>query len=347
MSKRKMWIVLAVTILLVLLLNIGAVNASHRNDILGMVFIDANLNGIWDVGEEGYGGEYMWLEDEDVFRYKGATLTVTTPAYDEYTVESAGFVELAKGQEINCTRQDLVDFDGDYNADANRPCTGAWGWPVSAKDVYMQVELTVPEGYFVTTANPQFCYTGEEEYMDFGIAPLAAGGGGGAPAVAAAAPAAVSAPAPFQMEVKGTGFVPGLVFVDSNKDGVWQPGEAGYDGEWMWVKADKEFQYVGATITLISPAYDEYELTSAGFAEAEEAGDMVCTPQDYFADGKVNPNPQRPCSGTWALPMAGHNIRYEVWVTAPAGYYLTSPNPQFYTTGSGAMPLDFGIAPLK
>jgi hypothetical protein len=42
----------------------------------------------------------------------------------------------------------------------------------------------------------------------------------------------------------------------------------------------------------------------------------------------------------------GAGTVWKVWVTAPAGYVVTSQNPQYYTVGSDTATLDFGIAPV-
>jgi hypothetical protein len=56
-----------------------------------------------------------------------------------------------------------------------------------------------------------------------------------------------------------------------------QPGEAGYGGQFMW-DADKELtRYVGATITYISPTYDEYKIETIGYRELEKFETVACT----------------------------------------------------------------------
>lgn len=346
MSKFKNWTILAVIVLLVLAVNAANVEAGAY-DMQGLVYIDTNLNGTWEPGEPGYDGVWQWVADEELFRYVGATVTVITPAYDEYELETAGYKEPDEGKDVACTRQDLVLADDVINPNPMRPCSGTWGLPVSVEDVFMVVELTVPEGYYATSETRLTCYTGEDAWMDFGIAPLADGEGGmgGQTSIAVQEETAVSEPV-FQMEVTGTGFVPGLVFIDDNLDGVWQPGEAGYGGALSWIEDEGVTRYVGATITLISPAYDEWDLTSAGYREPKEGTTVACTQQDLIIDGEFNPHPMRPCSGTWGMGHAGDDVRWEVWLTAPDGYTITSSNPQYYVTGSGQMPVDFGITPI-
>ena len=171
MSTVKKWTALAAIVLLVLVISTATVTAT-RYDIQGLVYIDENLNGVWDVGEPGFDGVYQWVEDEEVSRYVGATVTVITPAYDEYEVETAPYRELEDHETVACARQDTV-VDGELNPNPVRPCSGTWGLPVWADDVRMEVHLTPPEGYYVTSANPVFCVTCiEGPWVDFGIAPL-------------------------------------------------------------------------------------------------------------------------------------------------------------------------------
>lgn len=171
MSTVKKWTALAVIVLLVLVISTATVSAT-RYDIQGLVYIDENLNGVWDVGEPGYDGVYQWVEDEEVSRYVGTKITIITPAYDEFEVESAPYRELEKHEKVACTQQDLL-VDGEINPNPVRPCSGTWGLPVWADDVRMEVHLTVPEGYYATSANPVHCVTCiETPWVDFGIAPL-------------------------------------------------------------------------------------------------------------------------------------------------------------------------------
>jgi len=346
MSKFKMFALVALA--LVMMLFIGATNVgATRHDVQGLVFLDDNLNGVWDVGEEGYGGHYEWVPGEDVFRYVGATVTLLTPAYDEFEVESLGFRELGKGEGIACTQQDyLMADDETVNPDAVRPCLGTFGFPLTADETYMQISVTPPEGYMLTSTNPQACVTGEaeREWMDFGIAPIEKAAE--ATDVAAAAEAAEAAPA-LHLEVAGTNFVPGLVFIDSNKNGAWDVGEAGYGGQMGYDAANEVDRYIGATITFVSPAYDEFTVESMGHRELEEYETVICSQQDLVYDGDIMANPVRPCEGTFGLTHAGDDVRWEVSIAVPAGYELTSANPQYYTTGSGQMPVDFGIVPVE
>ena len=349
MSKFKMFVLVALALLMVLF--IGATNVSAtRHDVQGLVFIDDNLNGVWDVGEEGYSGEYQWVEDEEVFRYVGATVTVLTPAYDEIEVESLGFRELGKGEGIACTQQDMMMEDEEtVNSNAVRPCLGTWGVPLTANETYMQITVTPPEGYFLTSTNPQFCVTGEEEreWMDFGIAPMEKATEATEAADAAAVEEAAAVAPAFHMEVAANGFVPGLVYIDKNENGLWDVGEAGYGGQMGYDEENEVDRYIGATVTFISPAYDEFAVESMGYRELEENETVICSQQDLVFDGEIMANPVRPCEGTFGLTHAGDDVRWEVVLTVPKGYVLTSASPQYYTTGTGQMPVDFGIAPVE
>ncbi len=147
--------------------------ADDKVDVQGLVFIDDNENGVWDAGEAGYGGELMWLDDEEVTRYVGATVTVTTSAYDEYTIETAGYREPNEDEVEVCTLQDLL-VDDELNPDPIRPCSGTWSLPRVASDVYLTIELTPPAGYTVTSENPIVVQTSADMgTIDIGIAPTA------------------------------------------------------------------------------------------------------------------------------------------------------------------------------
>lgn len=148
--------------------------ADSKIDIQGLVYIDDNLNGVWDVGEEGYGGDWQWVESEEVNRYVGATLTVTTPAYDEFTVESSPYREAGEDEVSMCTYQDLL-VDDEINPNPVRPCFGTWGFPRLPIDMWVTVELTAPEGYYITSDSTQTILTGTDTgWIDFGIAPITA-----------------------------------------------------------------------------------------------------------------------------------------------------------------------------
>ncbi|MEZ4519067.1 MAG: hypothetical protein R3C44_20370 [Chloroflexota bacterium] len=363
----KKWALIPAMLIVPLIMAMN-VSAMHY-DVQGVVYIDENLNGVWDVGEPGYDGEWQWVEDEEVYRYVGATVTVTTPAYDEITVESSPARELGEDETIACTQQDLVLDDGEINPNPVRPCSGTWGLSVTSDDTYLSIALTAPDGYMVTSANPQTFLTGTDtNWVDFGIAPIGATAEDTADstttttsteetAATATTVSTVSADTSdsttttaaftYSMVVEGTGFIPGLVFIDSNENGVWDVGEAGYGGTWEWVEDEEVNRYVGATITFVSPAYDAFAVESSPYRELGEDETITCTQQDLvLADGEINPTPVRPCSGVFGLSHAGDDVTWEVWLTVPDGYRLTSANPQTYVTGSGEMPIDFGIVPI-
>lgn len=351
MLKARKWVAFVLVLLLVALVSVGALADEGKSDVIGVVFIDDNLNGVWDVGEAGYGGEWQYDDVQETERYVGAIVTVTTPSYEEFHIETAAYREPDEGDEVACSQQDML-VDDELNPNPVRPCAGTWGLNRVVNDTFLTISFVSPEGYYGTSENPQIFHTGTDTgYVDFGIAPLAAAGTGGPIAdealvdkgviVEEEAPVAET----WTMTVTGLG-VPGLVFIDDNLDGIWQPGEAGYGGELVWNEDSGMNEYVGAEIMLISPAYDEVELTSGAWRELEEGETNFCTPQDLFIDGELNPHSVRPCSGAWGMPSTIEDVRWEVWVTAPEGYYVTSENPQYYTTGTEQMPLDFGIAPL-
>ena len=345
MLRSRKWLIVSTLLLLTMVVVFSTASAAKCN-VQGLVFIDTNENGVWDAGEAGYGGEYLWDADEEEMRYMGAEITVITPAYDEFELESAGHRELDENEEDLCCYQDYV-VDDEINETPRRPCDGTFGLPIAEENVRLEVWVTAPEGYRVTSPNPQYVTTDVEMVpVDFGIAPYeAVAMGGPLPEIAPVVELeAVAAPMPAIVE--GTGFVPGMVFIDTNQNGVWDIGEAGYGGELTWIEKDNEMRYVGATIVLISPAYDEFELTSAGYRELEEGEVIPCSQQDLVYDGDLNLHPVRPCVGTWGLPHAGDDIRWEVWLMTPAGYKVTSQNPQYFTTGHDSVPVDFGIAPI-
>ncbi|MCA9923222.1 MAG: hypothetical protein KC419_00050 [Anaerolineales bacterium] len=330
MSTSRRLFVVTTLLLLALLVGVTTASAAMKCNVQGLVFVDTNENGVWDVGEAGYGGELIWDEDQEVMRYAGTEVTIITPAYDEFELETAGYRELEEDETDPCCHQDYV-IDGEINAAPQRPCSGTFGLPSVVDDVRLEIWVTAPAGYRLTSPNPQYVTTGPDMVpVDFGIAPVGDAIGGPIVPEAVVLPEPVMVPLPYVVE--GTGFVPGLVFVDSNENGVWEYGEAGFGG---------------ATITLISPAYDEFELLSAGYRDLDEDETVACSQQDTANDGEINPMQVRPCAGTWGLTHAGDDIRWEVWLTVPAGYTVTSPNPQYFTTGETTMPVDFGIAPVE
>ena len=181
------------TVAAILLLSaVGTVFAGSNNTVGGLVFIDSNMNGVWDAGEEGYKGEWVeyWEDDELIQRYVGATVTLSPDnGATTYTLESAGYVsltedEIADGITDVCTYQDLTTADGedddtdpDINASPARPCEGTWGFPQAGESgLVWTVWVTAPEGYVVTSQNPQAYVAGSGNLLNFGIAPVGAGG---------------------------------------------------------------------------------------------------------------------------------------------------------------------------
>jgi hypothetical protein len=346
--KGKRVVFIIVTILLLVL--VSGASAEHCQTVQGLVFIDDNLNGVWDVGEAGYGGEMQTVEEDDGWmhdRYVGATVKIITPAYDEFILESAGYRELAEGEEFLCCQQDAMLDDDEVNPHPARPCTGTWGLPGIPDDIRLEVWVTPPAGYMLTSENPQYFTTGEDtKPLDFGLAPVSEEK---AVSDAQTADEAEAAKAPsYSFAPKGTGFVHGLVYIDTNENGMWDLNEAGYGGKMQTVEEDDGWmhdRYVGATVTLISPAYDEVEVESAPYREPEE-DKVLCTVQDYGRGDDLTEHPVRPCIGTWGITNAGDDVRWEIWLAVPKGYKLTSPNPQYYVTGSGEPFVDFGIVPI-
>jgi len=346
--ERKRFAVIVVAVLLLVMVT-GA-SAQHCQTVQGLVFIDDNMNGVWDVGEAGYGGEMQTVEEDDGWmhdEYVGATVTIYTPAYDDFVLTSAGYSELGEDEEFLCCHQDAMLNEDDINPNQVRPCVGTWGLPGIPDDIRLEVWVTAPDGYVLTSENPQYFITGEDSApLEFGLAPVEE-----ADAVSDAkmADEAKTTPPAYGYIPEGTGFVAGLVFIDDNENGVWEVNEAGYGGHMQLVEEDdgwRHEEYVGATIKLTSPAYDEVEVTSAPYKEPDEDGNALCTPQDYGTEDDRNPNPVRPCAGTWGITQAGDDVYWVVDITVPDGYRLTSANPQSYVTGSGAPFVDFGIVPI-
>ena len=346
--ERKRFVFIIVTILLLVMVT-GA-SAEHCQTVQGLVFIDDNMNGVWDVGEAGYGGEMQTVEEDDGWmhdRYVGTTVTIYTPAYDDFVLESAGYTE--SGEEPSCCHQDAMLNEDDVNPNQMRPCLGTWGLPGIPDDIRLEVWVTAPEGYVLTSENPQYFITGEDSApLEFGLAPAEEAKDVSDAKVAGEVEKEVGSPV-YSFSPKGTGFIHGLVFIDDNENGVWDVGEAGYGGEMQLVEAHDgsvHEEYVGATIKLTSPAYDEVKVKSAPYKEPDEDGKELCTVQDYGDKDDLNENPMRPCVGTWGITQAGDDVYWVVDITVPDGYKLTSVNPQSYTTGSGAPFVDFGIVPI-
>lgn len=338
MKKNLFFIV----IIVLLTAGVGVASASQPNYVTGLVFIDDNQNGIWDAGEQGYGGEEQWVAAEGVTRYVGTTITIMTPAYDTYELATAG-------ANSTCTVQNFqVDENGNVVQDATRPCAGTFGMSFKRDnnlDLRLEVSLTVPDGYKLTSANPQVFVMGQDSApLDFGIVPLNSKpvtNTSTQQSTESPTPTTVnensSAESPYLIYTTGTNFVPGLVFIDENRNGYWEPDEDGYRGVLYFDEKDWRYKYRGTEVTLISSSADKYVLETAGHKVALGGDGEVCTRQGY----------KRPCDGTFGLTNAGDQTYFEIWLTVPDGYELTTPNPQVFITGTGMPIVDFGIAPIK
>ena len=157
--KHKSLAILAV--LLLLALSTAPVFAGDEGHLYGRVFYDANLNGVWDVGEKP-------APDVKVTLVSVGDTTVTlmsAPAADEIEDDTDNV----------CTYQD---------EDIPTPCSGTWGlFPAGGSGVWWKVSITVPTGYYVTSDNPKMVQAqaiDSTEVVEFGLAPIGAGGAGGA-----------------------------------------------------------------------------------------------------------------------------------------------------------------------
>lgn len=171
MSKTRKSLVLVVILLVVTALTAGIVAAEGKTEVLGLVFIDDNMNGVWDPGEAGYGGEWKYDDVREMERYVGATVSIETPSYEVIDLETAGYRALREDEKVSCSVQDTL-VDDELNPLPVRPCSGTWGLPRVEKDSYLTITLTPPDGYVVTSENPQLYLTGKDTgFVDFGIAP--------------------------------------------------------------------------------------------------------------------------------------------------------------------------------
>lgn len=125
----------------------------------------------------------------------------------------------------------------------------------------------------------------------------------------------------------GTGHVYGVVFDDANANGAWEPTELGAPDVKVMIESSN-----GETLI---------ELMSAPTAD-ELATDSSNT-CDY-----LNADIPTPCPGTWGLYPAGDTDSWwKVWITPPAGYSVTTANPQWVKAqGDGSETVVFfGITP--
>lgn len=176
---RRLWAISLLAMAIIMLAMVLPASASHENDDIsglgGLVYIDDNRNGVWDVGEAGYGGFDGVIEEDDgwVYRYIGTEVTFTpigSGPDDPVVVESAPFRELEDHEKDGdtCTRQDLSD-----DSEGLRACDGAFGMISFDNYVTWEVSIEVPEGYELTSDSALRFMTGEKvPFLDFGIAPV-------------------------------------------------------------------------------------------------------------------------------------------------------------------------------
>ncbi len=188
--SRALKLVGILAVVVVTLFGTTMVFAQEDTHVFGSVFVDANMNGVWDPGEEGYIGEWKewWDADEGVNMkaYVGTTVTLNPGDTDEIiTLTTAGGRGLNEGEQDLCTYMDRVIADGpdedeelDINPSPLRPCNGTFGLrPAGPKEMIWEVTLTPPAGYSVTSANPQYVEIADDTpVVEFGIAPTGAGG---------------------------------------------------------------------------------------------------------------------------------------------------------------------------
>jgi hypothetical protein len=180
-TKKGRWLGVMVVLVLALVLVVPA-SAGYTNDhIGGLVYIDANGNGVWDEGEEGYGGYEGVAKEEGewVHRYFGANVTFTpigSGPVDPIVLESAPYREMEDHEKDGdtCTRQDLEKSLDNGHYPAQRPCEGSFGMISWANDVTWEVSIEVPDGYEMTS-EPVLRFSSSEDVpmCDFGIAPIA------------------------------------------------------------------------------------------------------------------------------------------------------------------------------
>ncbi len=178
---------------LVLLATTGMALAGPDTHIYGMVYVDANLNGVWDEGEEGYGGLWQeyWEDDEYIEEYVGTSVSFHAGDPDNaITLESAVMTDFSEALEANsqslCSPQDFLISDGpdededpDFNWSSTRPCVGTFGLrPAGEEGTVWTVAVTVPDGYVATTPTSVMVTSAEgaTQLVEFGIAPAGAGG---------------------------------------------------------------------------------------------------------------------------------------------------------------------------
>lgn len=224
MSKHLRILSLLALVSALLLGTVSTVLAGDDTYIYGLVFIDSDLDGVWDADEEGYSGEWQeyWEDDELIQRYVGTTVTLTAGDEDNPIVlETAGSRILNEDEVDLCTYQDYLVEDGadeddamDVNLSPARPCTGSWGLrPAGDNGTVWKVTVTAPEGYVLTTSATQYVTVDSSGVapVDIGIAPAGAGGVSEASIVEIAA--VEEAPAAILMPATGGSLLLGLAGV--------------------------------------------------------------------------------------------------------------------------------------
>ncbi len=123
-----------------------------------VVFVDTNLNGVWDVGEVGLPDVPVTLQSANG---KTTIELMSAPAWDEID-ESAGNV---------CSYPD---------PDAPTPCPATWGLiPAGEVGFWWQVSVSASSGYQVTSEKHLWVQVKQEggpQFVQFGVAPIGAGG---------------------------------------------------------------------------------------------------------------------------------------------------------------------------
>lgn len=154
-------------------------------------------------------------------------------------------------------------------------------------------------------------------------------------------------------------YITGLVYIDSNENGVWDAGEPGYGGvqdvrendEGDWVE-----EYFGTPISFVAaggdPVEDGTSLLSAGTFIPDEDDDReeFCTSQSLEATDVDDLDvPVRPCEGTFGfITFVDGESWWDIEMTVPAGYQATTPTKMTISVLSGeGGTIDFGIVPLK
>jgi hypothetical protein len=150
----------------------SVVMAQEDNDlthIYGIVFYDANGNGVWDPGEMGAPGVPVILTSPDG---ELQIQLMSAPLLDE----------LEEGQPVECSPFTAIT-----------PCAGTWGLiPAGPEGTMWEVRIVPPAGATVTSPHPQLVAAqpdGSELIVQIGILPVGVGGPPGIDPAIAAPPA--------------------------------------------------------------------------------------------------------------------------------------------------------------